>query len=32
MNIKLYFWPTEVGKNIILAYPKTAFKTNFFDL
>jgi hypothetical protein len=32
MNIKIYFWPTEVGKNIFLAYPPTAFKSNFFDL
>jgi len=32
MNIKIYFWPTEVGKNKFLAYPQTALKSNFFDL
>jgi hypothetical protein len=32
MNIKIYFWLAEASKNIFLAYPQTAFKSNFFDL
>ena len=32
MNIKIYFWLAEASKNIFLAYPPTAFKSNFFDL